>query len=91
MGSLSYISRRRMLSISAVAVGLVVIHDRRASSQPTKRIEQYASELESIISTSEPIQELASALAGHSDPPKDFSGGRKAVIFSIATFITTDA
>ena len=90
MGSLSYISRRRMLSISAAAVGLVVVH-RRASSQPAKRIEQYASELESIISTSEPIQELASALAGHSDPPKDFSGGRKAVIFSIATFITTDA
>jgi putative ABC transport system substrate-binding protein len=38
---LSYISRRRMLSISAAAVGLVVVH-RRASSQPAKRIEQYA-------------------------------------------------
>ena len=68
MGSLSYISRRRMLSISAAAVGLVVVHDRRASSQPAKRIEQYVPELESIISTSEPIQELASGTGGTLGP-----------------------
>ena len=68
MDNLSYISRRSMLSMSAAAAGLFVVDDRRASSQPAKRIEQYAPELESIVSTSEPIQELASGTGGALGP-----------------------
>jgi len=41
---------------------------RSASAQAGKRIEQYAPELDSIISTSEPIQELASGTGGALGP-----------------------
>ena len=58
------ISRRHLLSMSAAAGGLLIGSGYRASSQPAKRIEQYAPELESIISTSEPIRELASGTGG---------------------------
>src|ERR1700680_4970489 len=62
------ISRRHVLSMSAAASGLIVSSGYRAFSQPAKRIEQYALELDSIISTSEPIQELASGTGGTLGP-----------------------
>ena len=54
-------------------------------------IEQFAAELENIISMSEPIQMLADGFGGARGLPKDQSGGRKAAICCSATFITTDA
>ena len=63
------VSRRRMLALSAAAGGLAMGSAfRRASAQAGKRIDQYAPELESIISTSEPIQELASGSGGALGP-----------------------
>jgi gluconolactonase len=63
------ISRRRLLlSMSAGAAGVVVGSSPQAASQPSKRIDQYAPELEGIISTSEPIQELASGTGGTLGP-----------------------
>ena len=63
------VSRRRMLALSAAAGGLAMGSAfRRASAQAGKRIDQYAPELDSIISTSEPIQELASGTGGALGP-----------------------
>jgi gluconolactonase len=64
----SRISRRRLLSMSAAAGGLIAVGGHRASAQPAKRIEQYAPELDSIISRSEPVQELASGTGGTLGP-----------------------
>ena len=54
-------------------------------------IEQFAPELENIISLSEPIQMLADGFGGPQGQPKDRCGGRKAAICCSATFITTGA
>ena len=54
--------------MSVGAAGLIVGSGPQASSQPGKRIDQYAPELEGIISTSEPIQELASGTGGTLGP-----------------------
>jgi gluconolactonase len=55
------ISRRRILAMSAAAGGAVVSGGtRRAFAQTATRIEQFAPELDAIVSTSEPIRELAS-------------------------------
>jgi gluconolactonase len=63
------ISRRQMLAMSAAAGSLAVgTGIRDASAQAGKRIERYAPELDSIISTSEPIQELASGTGGALGP-----------------------
>ena len=65
----SRISRRRALTTVvgglALTSGLGII---RASAQVPKRIEQLAPELDGIISTSEPIQELASGFGGELGP-----------------------
>src|SRR5499425_334400 len=65
----SRISRRRALTTVAgglaLTSGLGII---RASAQAPKRIEQLAPELDGIISTSEPIQELASGYGGELGP-----------------------
>src|SRR5262250_1352981 len=65
----SRISRRRALTTVAgglaLTSGLGII---RASAQAPKRIEQLAPELDGIISTSEPIQELASGFGGELGP-----------------------
>jgi hypothetical protein len=50
-------------------------------------IEQFASELQTIISLSEPIQMLADGFGG----PQARCGGRKATTCSLATFIITGA
>src|SRR5450755_2039289 len=62
------ISRRQLMSMSAAAGGLIAVGGHRASSQTAKRIEQYAPELEGIISSSEPVQELASGTGGTLGP-----------------------
>src|SRR5258705_13226515 len=59
-------SRRRVLAMSAA--GLAVGGGYRASAQPAKRIERLAPELDSIISVSEPIEELASGTCGTMGP-----------------------
>jgi gluconolactonase len=63
------ISRRQMLAMSAAAGGLAIGNGSRdASAQVGQRIERYAPELDNIISTSEPIQELASGTGGALGP-----------------------
>src|SRR5262249_57535791 len=60
------ITRRTL--VSAAATALVIGNDRQVFSQPAKRIEQYAPELDNIISISEPVQELASGTGGTLGP-----------------------
>jgi gluconolactonase len=62
------ISRRRMLAMSAASGVAVASGIRGASAQAAKRIEQLAPELDKIISTSEPILELASGVGGDNGP-----------------------
>jgi gluconolactonase len=59
------ISRRRMLAISAAAGGLAI---GGARAQAAKKIEQFDPALDAIISTSEPIRELASGFGGDLGP-----------------------
>ncbi len=67
MHSRSGMSRRRVLTTAAA--GLAVAGGfRRAYAQAPKRIEQLAPELDKIISSTEPIQELASGFGGTMGP-----------------------
>jgi gluconolactonase len=59
------ISRRQMLAMSAAAGGLMI---GGAFAQAAKRIEQFDPTLDKIISTSEPIKELASGFGGDLGP-----------------------
>jgi hypothetical protein len=68
MGTQQGISRRQVLAISAAAGSLAVGRYRDAAAQAPKRIEQYAPALDGIISSSEPIQELASGTGGALGP-----------------------
>jgi gluconolactonase len=69
MGAQNGISRRRMLALSAAAGGLAIGGGgRSASAQAGKRIEQFAPELDQIISISEPIRELGSGTGGTLGP-----------------------
>ena len=69
MGTQHGFSRRRMLAMSAAAGSFAIGGGyREAAAQAAKRIEQYAPELDGIISTSEPIQELASGTGGALGP-----------------------
>jgi gluconolactonase len=61
------VSRRRMLAMSA-ASAMVASGIRGVSAQAAKRIEQLAPELDKIISTPEPILELASGVGGDNGP-----------------------
>src|SRR5258708_3953699 len=59
------LSRRRLLGIAGAAGGLAMargIHGARA--QAAKRIEQFAPELDKIVSTSEPIEQLGTGVGG---------------------------
>jgi gluconolactonase len=70
MRSRSEISRRRMLELAGAASGLAIVggaHDARA--QAKTRIDQYAPELDKIVTTSEPILELTSGLPGNTEGP----------------------
>ena len=61
----SAVSRRDLLGMAgAGGLGAHGRHARRARAGAAKRIEQFAPELEKIISTSEPIEQLASGLGG---------------------------
>src|SRR5499433_2641693 len=63
------ISRRRMLAMSAAAGSLAVSGIGRASAQQAaKRIDQFDPALEKIISTSEPIREIADGFGGPLGP-----------------------
>jgi gluconolactonase len=63
------VSRRHVLAMSAAAGSLAISRDfRGAAAQTAKRIEHLAPELDSIISTSEPILELASGTGGPLGP-----------------------
>jgi hypothetical protein len=68
MGARQRISRRQVLAISAAAGSLAIGSYRGAAAQAPKRIERYAPELDGIISSSEPIQELASGTGGTLGP-----------------------
>ena len=61
------ISRRQMLGTTAAAIALTA-GIRKGWTQAAKHIDQYAPELEKIISPSEPIEELASGLGGELGP-----------------------
>src|ERR1700694_4003157 len=63
MDSANGISRRRMLA-TAAASGLALGSSRVARAQTAKRIDQFAPELDKVISTSEPILELATGFGG---------------------------
>jgi gluconolactonase len=62
------ISRRRMLAVSAAGSIALASGMRDAAAQSAKRIEQLAPELDKIISTSEPILELAGGVGGDNGP-----------------------
>src|SRR5438552_3068607 len=63
------ISRRHVLGMAVTVGGLAMAGGIRGlGAQATKRIEQLAPELEKIISTSEPIQELADGFGGAQGP-----------------------
>src|SRR5262252_3083408 len=65
----SCMSRRRALTTVAGGLALASgLNGFRASAQIPKRIEQLAPELDSIISTTEPIQELAAGFGGELGP-----------------------
>ena len=64
----SDISRRRMLALSAAAGGLAASGIRASAQQAAKRIDQLDPALDKIISTSEPIKELASGFGGDLGP-----------------------
>ena len=63
MVSANGISRRHMLAISA-AGGIALANSRVARAQAAKRIDQFAPELDKIVSTAEPILELATGFGG---------------------------
>jgi gluconolactonase len=68
MGLQGVISRRDMLAMSAAAGSIAIAGSRGASAQLTKRIEQFAPELEKLISIAEPIRELADGMGGPLGP-----------------------
>ena len=62
MSTHTQVSRRHMLAMSAA--GLAMSRVGAASAQVVKRIEQFDPALEKLISTTEPIKELATGLGG---------------------------
>jgi len=57
-------SRRQMLAMSAAAAGGLAVGNREAATQTAKRIERLDPALDAIISTSEPIIDIATNLGG---------------------------
>jgi gluconolactonase len=63
------ISRRRMLALAGAATSLALGgHTGQVMAQSGRRIEKFAPELDSIISTSEPIRDLNSGTGGRLGP-----------------------
>jgi gluconolactonase len=67
MGVEAVISRRRMLAITAAAAGGFAVSG-SVRAQAAKRIEQFDPALEKIISTSEPINDIAMGFGGPLGP-----------------------
>ena len=67
MGIHSDISRRHMLALSAAA-GTLALGGVRGAAQGAKHIDQFDPALDKIISTSEPIVEIASGMGGPLGP-----------------------
>src|SRR6202521_5684211 len=67
MAMQNFVSRRHMLAISAAAGGVAAL-GQSAWAQGAKKIEQIDPALDKIISTSEPIKELASGFGGDLGP-----------------------
>src|SRR5882672_8118618 len=65
--TLANISRRHLLQ-TAGAVGGLALAGRAFAQAPARKIEQLSPELDKIIATSEPIQELASGFGGDLGP-----------------------
>ena len=61
------VSRRHVLGMAVGGLAMAA-EVRSVMAQPVKRIEQFAPELEQIISPSEPIQELAQGFGGNLGP-----------------------
>src|SRR4051812_23787622 len=70
------VSRRTMLAMTAAASGLAATAgvDCALAQSDKRRIERFAPELDSIISTSEPIQELGSGTGGPGGPTEGAGG-----------------
>jgi len=62
------ISRRRMLALSAAGSAAIATGIRSGSAQAGKRIEALAPDFDKIVSTSEPILELAGGFGGDDGP-----------------------
>src|SRR6202521_5722381 len=67
MAMQNFVSRRHMLAISAAAGGVAAL-GQSAWAQGAKRIEKLDPALDKIISTSEPIKEIASGFGGDLGP-----------------------
>jgi hypothetical protein len=81
----SGVSRRQMLAMFAATGSLAIESNVRGTAAQTgKRIEQYAPELDLVVSRSEPRTPVVP-----SGLPKGRSGGRKAAICCTATFTIT--
>ena len=77
----------------SIMVGGLAMSDgvTRASAQSSKRIEQFAPELETSIAPSAPPGSRRGIRRDPGDRPRDRSGGRKAAICCSATSTTTSA
>ena len=64
----THVSRRHMLAMSAAAGGIAIGRFGEASAQAAKKIEQFDPALEKIISTGEPIKEIATGFGGPLGP-----------------------
>jgi gluconolactonase len=64
------VSRRHMLAISSATAAAGFVKHPSARAQAAKRIEQFDPALDKIISTSEPIKEIASGFGGELGPPE---------------------
>src|SRR5437016_9505416 len=62
------VSRRGILELAAAAASLVLTGGNGVAQDQGRRIEQLPPELDKIIATSEPIQELASGFGGDLGP-----------------------
>jgi hypothetical protein len=77
--------------MAGAAGSLALAGGRSGFAQASKRIEKLDPDIDAIIDTSQPIQELASGFGASSDPPKGRSGGKKAVTSCLAISTTTGA
>ena len=84
------LSRRHLLQTASAAGGLAFA-GRAFAQAPARKIEQLSPELDKIIATSEPIQELASGFGGDLGPAEGPAGGRRAAISCSATSTATGA